>query len=526
MIENQTSGLHWLLIAVWLLIPLFCGFLDLDQQRLIAHDEGLYATRAREMLMQQDWIHPWAIPHHKTPGSYWILAGMFQLFGINEITARFPSILASVACGVLVYEIAKDLLSTRIALWSVFTLSTSFLWVQYGRFATPDIVFIALFLAGLLCLLRAEKSQRYGDHLRFIAGMSWGLACLVRSFLLMLPMAGLMPYLLVENRRHRHLYNPWLYVGMGVGLLPTLLWLWACWQRYGAQIFQAVMDFPVRKATRGGDRFLSGIVFYLTSLGMNSFPWGLFTLMGWGGLLKRPANRQQIWLLGVYPLVIFGLLSLSSTHLHHYALVIYPFLAMLAGIAMDGICESASRWSRRGAIAIALFLGLLGIILVMASGFLYSPLSQQNESLQSARLYVPIALTLGIAWVITTALKLTSVNWTQWLLGLLLANWLTLMVAGFSGVLGNGDLSLKAFLLEPEVQTVLDQHVINFTPLQGKLSVLIRFYTPRYGSRLSSVSELPTSGYAWVWEDNLGDIAVPYTLVGNFKQVFLIKLGS
>jgi 4-amino-4-deoxy-L-arabinose transferase-like glycosyltransferase len=535
--ESAAAGLqpwlHRLLITLWLLAPLLCGFFNLEHQSLIAHDEGLYASRARAMLIQQDWIHPWSAPHHKTPGAYWILAVMFQLFGTTEITARLPSVLASLACALLSYELAKTLCNSQVALWSILTLSTSFLWVQYSRLATPDIVFIALLLSGLLCLLKAEKSEQYGSSLRFLAGVSWSLAFLVRSFLVMLPIAALMPYLLLENRRHRHLSSPWFYAGIGLGLLPTLLWLWACWQRYGSAIFQGLLGFPVLKATEQKQQG-SGFLFYLISLTVNSLPWSLFSLIGLGLVFKRWTNPRQLWLLGIYPVMIYGLISLASNHFHHYALVLYPWLAVLAGIAMTWMGRSTSRWARRSVITLALLLGLLGAILLVLSSLLYSPALRQAVSAQDLLPYLPTAFTLGLVWLVNTVLWLATGQRVRWLMGLLLANWLTLIVVGASGLLGNYNPQLKAFLLHPPIQTVLTQHPVTFTPLDGKLDTLFHFYTPHYGLELDRLGELaatwvqdlPPSGYAWVWEDNLGNITVPYSILDNFNQVFLIQLGT
>jgi len=511
-------------IALWLLVPLLSGFFNLEQQSLIAHDEGLYATRAREMLLRQDWIHPWDTIHHKTPGSYWILAMSFRLFGVNEVTARFPSILASLAAVLLLYEIAKRLVNLPVALWSAFTLSTMFLWVQYSRFATPDIVFIALFLGSLLCLLQAETSDTAAPWLRFTAGACWSIAFLIRSFLVMVPLAAIAPYLLLDNRRHRHVQSPWLYAGIGVGLVPTGLWLGAVWQRFGTAIAASLTSFPVRKATEDGDH-VSGFFFYLTSLELNTLPWGVFAAIGLLLVLRQRFTRQQRLLLGVYPLVIYGLLSLSSTHLHHYPLAVYPMLAILAGVGMETLRRSPAPWAKWTTRLMAGLLGLLGAVLCVAAIVVLVWHWRQPASVAEVVPYVAIALPLGLVWAANTVLWLKSGNRDRWLVGLLLANWITLSAAGSAGIVGNANPDLKAFLRQPEVQPVLAQNAIHYTPLHGKLDVLFRFYTPEFGRILTAAEELPRSGYAWVWEDYLGNITGPYTPISQYKQVHLIRLG-
>lgn len=526
LMKQPLRSLPWLWMSLWILVPLLSGFFDLEHQRLIAHDEGLYATRARTMLMQQDWIHPWETVHHKTPGSYWILASMFQVFGVNEVTARLPSVVASVVCGMLVYELARELLTREIAGWSVLSISTAFLWVQSGRLATPDMPFIALFLAGLGCLLKAETSARYGRALRLTAGLCWGLAFLVRSFLILLPIAALLPYLVLDHRRHRHLASPSLYLGASLGLLPTLLWLWACWHRFGHDIFQSLMDFPVRKAARGDDPMMAGSVFYLTSLQLNSLPWGLFSLLGLGVFLQQRPTRRQVLLVGGFVAVTFGILSLSSTHLHHYALVIYPFLAMLAGIALEWICTSPSRWARRCAMALAILFGSLGGLLIVISGVVSVLSPATVEFVSIAAPYRVLALVLGVAWSASSLVWMLTGRRDRWLVGLLIANWLALSMAGASGRVGNGDLALKRFLLQPEIQSVLNNHTVHFAGSTGKLSVLLRFYTPHPGIRVLSADQLPATGFAWIWAADQNPVVTPPARIDQFNEVALVQLGT
>lgn len=521
---SQQGWLQRLILAFCLLVPMLSGFFDLDQQSLIAHDEGLYATRAREMLIQEDWIHPWDRPHHKTPGAYWLLAVMLRFLGTTEVAVRLPSVIASLICAVLLYEVARELLNPRVALWSVLVLNTSFIWIQYSRFATPDVAFVGLMLGCLLCLLKAEAVPSRGKSLRFMAGVILSLAFLLRSFLVVLPIAAILPYLLLENRRHRHLNSLRLYLGMGVGLVPTLLWVWACWQRGNLEIVQTLAGFLVHKTTEDGD-YLSNIFFYPISIAMNSLPWWIFSLLGLGVLFKRPHSRQQRLLLGAATLLVCVLLSMASNKYHHYALVIYPGLAMLAGMGIDWLCRSRSRWSSQTVGKLTIVFGGLGGVLVIAGAVLGIWVGR-NETLRTVMPYLPSAVTLGVIWLVSTVLWFGFKRRSGWFAGLLLANWLALSVAGASGLLGNANPALKAFLQQREVHTIVANHVIYFTPLRSKLSVLMRFYTPHPGPQVDGLESVPEAGYAWVWEDSVGNMQIPHTVIDQFEEVYLIQVGS
>lgn len=102
-------------LLVWILpLLLFTS----GHNSLMAHDEGLYASRARLMFDSGNWIAPWERAHHKTPGPYWLIASFYKLFGISDTSARLPSIIAGIFSLWLVYEIGKIMLGKKIRLVS------------------------------------------------------------------------------------------------------------------------------------------------------------------------------------------------------------------------------------------------------------------------------------------------------------------------------------------------------------------------------------------------------------------------
>ena len=87
--------------------------IDFSTQSLVAHDEGLYARRARLIASSDNWLSsPFPTPHHKTLGSYWFIALSIRLFGNNELALRLPSILASFLCLGTLYFIALEIANT------------------------------------------------------------------------------------------------------------------------------------------------------------------------------------------------------------------------------------------------------------------------------------------------------------------------------------------------------------------------------------------------------------------------------
>ena len=94
-----------LIIILFLISSLFLYFgVDHSSQSLIAHDEGLYARRARLLEESSNWFSPpFEEAHHKTLGSYWLIALAIKFCGFNEITIRFPSFICSFISVLIVY---------------------------------------------------------------------------------------------------------------------------------------------------------------------------------------------------------------------------------------------------------------------------------------------------------------------------------------------------------------------------------------------------------------------------------------
>ena len=61
------------LISILILVSFF-SLLFIDNHSLVAHDESLYATRAKLIIDTNNWFTPFEKAHHKTIGSYWLIA--------------------------------------------------------------------------------------------------------------------------------------------------------------------------------------------------------------------------------------------------------------------------------------------------------------------------------------------------------------------------------------------------------------------------------------------------------------------
>ncbi|MEM9486197.1 MAG: glycosyltransferase family 39 protein [Cyanobacteria bacterium P01_F01_bin.116] len=521
----QAKHWHWLFLLIWMVPLLLAGFFDLDHQSLMAHDEGLYARRARVIVDSGDWVHPWATPHHKTPGPYWVVGVFIQLLGRHEVAVRLPSVLAGVGCLLLTYAIGRRLLGPTAALLGSLTLGLAPLWLQYSRLATPDVLFTGLILLAVWLLLMATGPRCHWFY--FGAGIALGLTVLVRSFLAAMPVACLLPYLLLSGR---HPLKQWsLYLGGLVGLMPTAIWLWLCWQRYGMAVLNSLMNFPVSQGLTT-DRVKSPL-FYGLNLLVNDFLWIFFALgtvvLLLLGLIRTQTqlayvSQPRFSLLLLYPLMYIGLLSFASTKLPHYVIPAYPFLALLTGYALEKLLTTTLSISLK-----RLLHGLNGLFLLLGGALTLAACLALTTNLlpNDIRPYGPIALGIGPAWLIAGWLWFRNSPIPGWIGLLLLGQWLSLVIAWGSADLGNVNPQMKALLVRDDIQPVLQTQVVDFSPgLNSKRSTLLRFYTPNLGEKLPTLAPISPGDYVWIEESELPSLTYPYDSLGQIKQTHLVHI--
>ncbi|MTJ55255.1 glycosyltransferase family 39 protein [Anabaena sp. UHCC 0253] len=530
---------YFLGLIVWV-VPLL--LLNHGQDSLIAHDETTYAVRSRWMLESGDWLTPqsWSeLAYEKTPGFYWILASIYTMFGINEVTSRIPSQVASVMSIFLVYQITTMLLNKRIAWLAGAILSVSFIWLQVSRLVAPDIITICIALFGIFCLIKSELQPKYRYYWGFGTGLSLGLGFLIKGQLIFVPFIGLLPYLIWQNRHHRHFNNPLLYVGFVVGFMPVITWFWLSWQHYGAIVFEHFFGFVTKISTE--QRNGHSPFYYLWNLPLKGFPWPLFSILGLLLICRRYLSRN-FWILVVCPLIIFLEISIISTRLPHYALMLCPWMAILAAVALDWLGDIYNNFQKTKYFYLprnlSYLFGSLGAVVLIAGIILNTGILPINGG-TDIKSYSLIGLVLGFGWLFLPIIWVSRHRFGQkfltanyWLASWLVPAWLAVAVAGANGLLSNYSPDIKLFLQQPEIASVLKDNSINFvvqktetmTTGGDKTLLLLTFDTPHWGKRFPQVADVPINNYAWVSpEPEVGE-SKNERQIGTFRKWKLIQI--
>jgi 4-amino-4-deoxy-L-arabinose transferase-like glycosyltransferase len=531
---TQTRIFPYVSLLAWIL-PLLV--FNSQQTSLMAHDEGLYANRARLMFESGDWMHPWADPHHKTPGPYWLIASFYTVLGVNEFSVRLPSLILGLGSLLCLYEIGKIILNPKVAGLATAIFSVEFLWLQYCRLGTPDVPMIFLLLVAIWALLKAELHPEHRYLYGLMAGFSFGIGFLVRSFVIFMFEIALLPYLLKEHRRHQHLRNSMLYVGFCIGLMPTLIWLGLTSAHYGQNSTLSLLNFLLGLGAE--NRHGNGLFFYVWNVALTGFPWFFLGLCGIGVLLRHPLPQYQFLIVGL-PVTLFIELSLFSTRLPHYSLSLFPFMALLAAIALDWLVAGwddsgpdgfKHNVARRLSRNLSYVWGGLGLLLVVSSVVVLIVSPSLVVANQDYRVYAYLTLALGLGWLMLPVAWIRRFRWGQravtaryWLAGWLIPAWGALAVAGNLGVISNYNPEFKTFVEQSAIAQILQNHAVNLIDVGRKTGVLINFYTPHPGSRFSSVPMLPSGSYTWIKTQQINQLTQRYHGLGGVKEYQLIQI--
>ena len=429
---------------------------------------------------------------------------------------------------------------------------------------------VLLVLLGIWSLLKAELNPKNRYFWGLIAGFSFSLGFFFRSFMIFMPIIALLPYLILQHRRHHHLANPMLYLGFALGLIPTLIWLRFSFLRFGDNSFIQLIHF-VNKLSSSERRY-NNWTYYFWNLSILAFPWSFHGLLGAGLVIKGfllknnvkfSQNPQKnsystlqntnninsktivkyLSILIGFPLTLFIELSIFSTRLSHYSLCLYPFIALLAAVGLNWLGmiwnQDITKLKRHNApffsnlsffrilqninyvfAALAILLILVGIVIFFVS-----------DSDGEIRNYAIIGLVLGLSWLILPLIWIARccfgknlITARYWISAWLISSWLSLATTGTNGFLSNYNPDFKAFLEQPKIVHILQKNPINFVDVGGKTGVLINFYTPKHGRRVDEISQLPASSFAWIPEKQASQILLPHRVIGEVQKYQLIKL--
>ncbi|WP_269610266.1 glycosyltransferase family 39 protein [Prochlorococcus marinus] len=475
--NNKTTIIPFLFIFSYVLLYFL---IDSSTQSLVAHDEGLYARRARLLLESQNWFaSPFSSPHHKTLGSYWFIALSIKLFGNSEIALRLPSILASFLCLIITYLIALHITNKKSAFISVLSLSSMPLWIQYSRYTSPDITFVLSILLVIWLFLRslAATDNRKQYIYIFSSGIFISTAFFIRSYMALVPLIGLSPFILYHLLRKKFIFKSFFFIGILIGSIPTIFNLYFSYQKFGITGITSLFDFA-RKQAIGGFDFNNLILTPLNYLYL-TFPIGIIIIL----LVLLTFSKHKI----NYPFLIYGfpLLSLSillcmSTSYPHYYLFLLPFLSILFGHKIFSYSFRFTESKNIIKYTLSLFLILTSCIIL--SAFLYYKHSFIEYSYGNLILVYIFSIVLILSYISSIRFLYDTqyfrFDLIKFFSNIVITQFISLSFLYNFGVLGNPNNKTKKFLKDEAVSNIINSNTIYLFSVDSKIQTLLSYYLP------------------------------------------------
>ena len=369
-VSNTTSRKQALLLLAIIFVLVYVG--SMFSPALLDDADATHAEAAREMVARGDYVtlHVNGIRYlEKAPLPYWLVAGAYRLFGINEFAARLPTVLAVLLLAWLGLTWGRRAFGERAGTYAgLFVLTCSGVYL-FTRIFIPDVLLSLLIAASLYFLLAALELS--GRTWRWYAGYACLALAVLAKGLVALVFVG-MPaviYLAItgEWRRWREFR---LFSGLALLFVIAAPWhILAGLRNHGFFWFYFVNEHFLRFL---GERYpkdynkLPAALYWTLHL-VWLFPWSFYlpTLVrnairdmkeppSEAETRRRFAARTRLlcWIWAGFVLLFFAI----STNQEYYTFPAYLPLLLLAAdaLARDEEQESGRPWllSSSGAIAI------------------------------------------------------------------------------------------------------------------------------------------------------------------------------
>ena len=374
------------LITVIIFFPVIFYF---GHRSYIAYDEGFYVLQARWILEKGNWIIPlWWDEYilDRTIGIQFLIAKSQEIFGQTTFSVYLPTTIAAIIMLFTTYKLHEELLDKKYAIISPLILSTTYLWFDYSHLATQDIVYSCLVTIGILSLVKIKSNEN--RFYIFLFGIWIGLAFMMKTFLVFVPLLALAPYLFTKKYIF---FEKFFWIGFLFGLLPFLLWIYNINQYLDKNIFIYLFDKVNRLSNK--NNFTNPFYYYFWNIPITFLPWSIFSIFG----LMRITfiNQNEKFILGYFPLIFIFFISIFSTKTPYYPLQISSILSLNAYIGISYLYNSKNYKSFFIFITSKLIPSFIILIIFIYIIFFKSSL---NFNFKENILLIAALSSFGIAW--------------------------------------------------------------------------------------------------------------------------------
>ncbi len=478
---------------IFLFFPVIFYF---GKRSFIAFDEGFYALQARWILEKGNWTIPlWWDEYvlDRTIGIQFLIAKSQEIFGNNIFWAYLPTTVAAIVMLFTTYKLHEELLDKKYALISPLILSTTYLWFDYSHLATQDIIYSCLVTIGIFSLVKIESNNNKLYILLF--GLWIGLAFMMKTFLVAVPLVSLLPYLFIKKKL---LVTKFFWIGILIGFTPYLLWTYFINSYLDQNIIFYLFDKFNTLSNK--NNFTNPFYYYVWNIPITFLPWSTFSFIGlFSNILK---NKNHKFILAYFPIIFIIIISLFSTKTSYYPLQISAILSLNTYIGIKYLFDS-KKYKFIFIFITSKIIPLLIFSLIFAYYFFLRSLSNFNIK---ENIYLILGLILfAISWSFVN--NRNSIK--NCLVPLIIGPYLLTSLLLQSGLFTDRSKDLRETMEYLSSLNILQDQIIKVDisgikneESQSKI-IKISLLTPNLGDGVKSIQNLNPSEFAWSTKSNV-----------------------
>jgi 4-amino-4-deoxy-L-arabinose transferase-like glycosyltransferase len=317
-----------------------CFFSGLGSFGLVGPDEPRYASIAREMTRNGDWVTPWlnGVPwFEKPPLYYWSAAAGFRIFSSPEVAARAPCGMYALFALIGIVLLARRFYGPDVARAAAFMLPATVAMTGFAHAAATDMPFAACLTLAMLAasVLLLDDRPTHARAWTAAFGAALGLAVLAKGPAALALAGGSTAFWAIATGNFRKVWRLCHPTATFVFAAVALPWYALCAARNPSFLHVFLLEHNVERFLTNRYQHQQPFWFFVPILLIAAFPWTLLLIPaiadGWRGLRGGAWRQSPSAFLAasvVFPLLFF---SASQSKLPGYILpAVPPFLLLLA----------------------------------------------------------------------------------------------------------------------------------------------------------------------------------------------------
>lgn len=352
-------------ISAYLLLAVLCWIFliwGINFYPLLDVDETRYAIMSRDMAYSNDWntLVLNSVPFlEKPPFYFWLVGFSIKLFGnFSNMAVRIPIAFLSTFFIFATYAFGKKVISRKFGLFSSITLLTSVFFLIFAHVAILDIILTIWIACSLYCAYLSHiVTDKYKKYCWWGFWTFAGMGFLAKGILaIAIPFVIMFLYCFL-TKTLKDMFKPLHFlVGFLVFLLIILPWHIAMYRDFDKMfIHEYFIKHHFARLINSNEIGRKHSLFYFIPVFLIAFlPWTIIFLSAvynqckelysrfkhsTGNIYNKilcacyPKNENEKMLLFslIYFVVVFGVMSISSTKLPSYILPAIPPAAFITG---------------------------------------------------------------------------------------------------------------------------------------------------------------------------------------------------